>query len=283
MELHFTKMQGCGNDYVYSSTLSQPITDYSHLAKTLSDRHFGIGGDGVIFVCPSEIADVRMRMFNEDGSEGKMCGNGVRCVAKFAYDHHLVSGDTVKVETLSGIKTVKLSFDGEQVVGAIVDMGKAILKPALIPVDTKLERFINETYSFGDQEYTISCVGMGNPHCVTFVPDVDSLELNTIGPLFEHSELFPERVNTEFVELIDPTHLKMRVWERGSGETYACGTGACASVVAAVENGYCAKGSEITVSLRGGDLKITYTDDTVIMEGPAVTVFNGTCQHNQHF
>lgn len=278
MELRFTKMHGCGNDYVYISTFSQSVDDFSLLAKTLSDRHFGIGGDGVIFVCPSAVADVQMRMFNEDGSEGKMCGNGVRCVAKFAYDHHLVAGDTVKVETLSGIKEVKLSFDGGRVVGAVVDMGKAFLLPCEIPVFAKGDKLIDEAFSFGDTEYRISCVGMGNPHCVTFVDDVDSLNLSSIGPLFEHAEMFPEQVNTEFVQVIDDTHLRMRVWERGSGETFACGTGACASVVAAVENGYCSKGTPVTVSLLGGDLIIVYRDNCVTMEGPAATVFEGVCQ-----
>ena len=180
MELQFTKMQGCGNDYVYISTFTQNISDFSKAARTLSDRHFGIGGDGVIFVCPSELADVRMRMFNEDGSEGKMCGNGIRCVAKYAYDHHLVSGDLVRVETLSGIKTVKLVFDNDSVVGAVVDMGKAILEPSLIPVATTEKKLINVPYRFGECEYYISCVGMGNPHCVTFVFDVDSLDLESI-------------------------------------------------------------------------------------------------------
>ena len=278
MDLHFTKMHGCGNDYVYISTFSQKIDDFSHLAKVLSNRHFGIGGDGVIYICPSTCGDVQMRMFNEDGSEGKMCGNGVRCVAKFAYDHDLVSGDTVKVETLSGIKKVKLSFDEKRVTGATVDMGRAILEPSAIPVLLSGNRVIDVPYTFGDKEYQISCVGMGNPHCVTFVDDVDVIDLPVVGPAFEHAVIFPERVNTEFVQVVDPLHLKMRVWERGSGETFACGTGACACVVAAVENGHCPKDTPITVSLRGGDLTITYTDTAVMMEGPAVTVFEGVCQ-----
>ena len=278
MELRFTKMHGCGNDYVYISTFSQTVDNFSFLAKTLSDRHFGIGGDGVIFICPSEVADVQMRMFNEDGSEGKMCGNGVRCVAKFAYDHGLVSGDAVRVETLSGIKEVKLSFEDECVVGAVVDMGQAILTPGAIPVSFDGERLIDVPYVFGGIEYRISCVGMGNPHCVTFVEDVEQVDLSAIGPIFERAEMFPERVNTEFVQVIDSTHLKMRVWERGSGETFACGTGACACVVAAVENGYCPKGMPIKVSLRGGDLIITYRDDVVLMEGPAVAVYEGVCR-----
>lgn len=277
MELHFTKMHGCGNDYVYISTFTQPINDFSTLAKLLSDRHFGIGGDGVIYICPSQIADVQMRMFNEDGSEGKMCGNGVRCVAKYAYDHNLVSTPTVTVETLSGIKTVSLSFDKDRVVGATVDMGKALLAPDKIPVALQGDRIVDQSFFLEEKEYRITCVGMGNPHCVTFVDNVNILNLAALGPAFEHAPIFPERVNTEFVQLLDRTHLKMRVWERGSGETFACGTGACASVVAAVENGFCDKGAPVTVSLLGGDLKITYTDESVLMEGPAVTVFEGVC------
>ena len=277
MKLNFTKMQGCGNDYVYISTFDQKIEDMSAVAKKLSDRHFGIGGDGVIFVCPSDVADGRMRMFNEDGSEGKMCGNGVRCVAKFLYDHQLACKKSLSVETLSGIKTIELTMDGEEVVGATVNMGQAKTAPAAIPVLLPGDEIIDRLINIGGTDYRITCISMGNPHCVVFTDDVKNFPLSSVGPLFEHSELFPESVNTEFVRLIDETHLEMRVWERGSGETLACGTGACASVAAAVKNGYCKKDVPVTVSLLGGDLRIIYSDHYVMMEGPAKTVFEGVC------
>ncbi len=277
MQIHFTKMQGCGNDYVYVSTFDQQIDDLSAFAKRWSDRHFGIGGDGVIFICPSNVADAQMRMFNEDGSEGKMCGNGIRCVAKFVYDHNFAKKDVVKIETLSGIKTIRLLFENGEVVGASVDMGKALLTPASVPVLLEGEKIIDHTLVIGDNDYQINCVSMGNPHCVIFVDEIHDLDLPLIGPLFEKNSVFPEQVNTEFVRLIDRTHLEMRVWERGSGETFACGTGACASVVAAVENGFCDKGVPVTVRLLGGELVISYTDERVIMNGPAKTVFEGIC------
>ena len=280
MELKFTKMQGCGNDYVYISTFDQTVEDLSSVAKKLSDRHFGIGGDGVIFVCPSDVADGKMRMFNEDGSEGRMCGNGVRCVAKFLYDHGLARKETLTVETLSGIKTITLTMESGEVVGATVDMGKTETNPSQIPVLLEGEEIINRPITVGDREYRITCVSMGNPHCVIFTDDVRSIPLEKIGPLFECNPLFPESVNTEFIRVIDRTHLEMRVWERGSGETLACGTGACASVVAAVKNGYCDKNTPITVTLLGGDLRIVYEDETVLMEGPARTVFEGTFDPN---
>ena len=280
MELKFTKMQGCGNDYVYISTFDQTVEDLSSVAKKLSDRHFGIGGDGVIFVCPSDVADGKMRMFNEDGSEGRMCGNGVRCVAKFLYDHGLARKETLTVETLSGIKTITLTMESGEVVGATVDMGKAETNPSQIPVLLEGEEILDCPITVGGREYRITCVSMGNPHCVIFTDDVRSIPLEKIGPLFERNPLFPESVNTEFIRVIDRTHLEMRVWERGSGETLACGTGACASVVAAVKNGYCDKNTPITVTLLGGDLRIVYGDETVLMEGPARTVFEGTCDPN---
>jgi len=277
MQIHFTKMQGCGNDYVYVSTFDQQIDDLSAFAKRWSDRHFGIGGDGVIFICSSNVADAQMRMFNEDGSEGKMCGNGIRCVAKFVYDHNIAKKDVVKIETLSGIKTIRLLFENGEVVGASVDMGKALLAPASVPVLLEGEKIIDHTLVIGDNDYQINCISMGNPHCVIFVDEIHDLDLPRIGPLFEKNSVFPEQVNTEFVRLIDRTHLEMRVWERGSGETFACGTGACASVVAAVENGFCDKGVPVTVRLLGGELIISYTDERVIMNGPAKTIFEGIC------
>ena len=276
-KLRFTKMHGISNDYVYISTFDQPEEDWEQLAIRLSDRRTGIGGDGIILVCPSEVADAKMRIFNADGSEGKMCGNGIRCVGKFVYDKGLVPADktTVTIDTLSGIKTLELTVRDGKVQSARVDMGAAILNPAAIPVKYEGETMINVPLEVDGKTWNVTAVSMGNPHCVTFVDDVDSLELEKIGPHFENHPIFPERVNTEFVKVIDDHTLQMRVWERGSGETWACGTGACATAVAACLNGYCQKGDDITVHLRGGDLVIRYTGDTVIMTGPASTVFEG--------
>lgn len=277
MELQFTKMHGCGNDYIYINTFQQTVPDFSTLAKKLSDRRFGIGGDGVIYICPSDRADACMRMFNEDGSEGKMCGNGIRCVAKYLYDQHLAHRNMLRIETLAGIKEVNLQIQGGEVVGATVDMGQAILTPSQVPVLLEGDAVIRRKVWFGENEYAITCVSMGNPHCVILVPDPDDVDLAAIGPTVEHAPIFPERVNTEFISVCDRHHLRMRVWERGSGETLACGTGACAAVAAAVVNGYCPKNEPITVSLRGGELQITYTDASVLLSGPAKTVFTGFC------
>ena len=276
-KLCFTKMHGISNDYVYISTFDQPEEDWEQLAIRLSDRRTGIGGDGIILVCPSEVADAKMRIFNADGSEGKMCGNGIRCVGKFVYDKGLVPADktTVTIDTLSGIKTLELTVRDGKVQSARVDMGAAILNPAAIPVQYDGDTMIDAPLEVNGKVWNVTAVSMGNPHCVTFVDDVDSLALEKIGPHFENHPAFPERVNTEFVKVIDDHTLQMRVWERGSGETWACGTGACATAVAACLNGYCKKGDDITVHLRGGDLVIRYTDDTVIMTGPASTVFEG--------
>lgn len=273
--LKFTKMHGCGNDYIYFNCFETPIANPEELAIKLSDRHKGVGGDGVILVCPSDIADAKMRMFNLDGSEGKMCGNGVRCVAKLVYDTGICRNETLKIETLSGIKTCKVTAENGKAVAVTVDMGRAILTPDDVPVKLDGEAVINREHEFADGRFNITCVSMGNPHCVIFGDDPDNLELEKIGPHFEHDEIFPEQVNTEFIQVIDDHTLKMRVWERGSGETMACGTGACASAVAAVLCGHCKKGEDILVHLRGGDLVINYTDDRVQMTGEAVTVFTG--------
>ena len=276
MKLRFTKMHGISNDYVYISTFDQDYDAREQLIR-LSDRRTGIGGDGVILVCPSDVADAKMRIFNADGSEGKMCGNGIRCVGKFVYDKGLVPADktTITIETLSGIKTLALTVEDGRVQSARVDMEAPILTPADIPVIYDGERMINAPLQADGKTWYVTAVSMGNPHCVTFVDDVDVLALEKIGPHFERHPAFPERVNTEFVKVIDDHTLQMRVWERGSGETWACGTGACATAVAACLNGYCQKGEDITVRLRGGDLVIRYTDETVIMTGPAATVFEG--------
>ena len=278
MKLSFTKMHGCGNDYVYFNCFSDEVPNPEKLAISLSDHHFGIGGDGIILICPSDVADAKMRMFNADGSEGKMCGNGIRCVGKYLYDYGMVDGKTqITVETLSGIKTLDLYPENGKVKTVRVDMGAAMLNPKDIPAYSDGERIVDGPLVIDEKVYHITCVSMGNPHCVVFVKeDVDSLDLERIGPKFENNPLFPERVNTEFVNILSDGTLKMRVWERGSGETWACGTGACAVGVTAVLSGLFKKGEDITVHLRGGDLVINYTDQTVLMTGPATTVFEGT-------
>ena len=277
MKLSFTKMHGCGNDYIYFNAFTQSIDNPEALSIRLSQRRKSIGGDGIILVCPSDRADAKMRIFNQDGSEAKMCGNGVRCVAKFVVDQGLVPGDreTVAIDTLSGVKQIRLLRKNGQVVGATVDMAQAILTPKEIPVLLDGDRVIGRPVEIGGKTWDVTCVSMGNPHCVVFVKDVDSLNLEELGPCFEKNPIFPEQVNTEFIRVLDPHTLQMRVWERGSGETWACGTGACAAAVAAVENGYCPKNEDITVHLVGGDLVIRYTEETVYMTGEAVTAFEG--------
>ena len=278
MKLDFTKMQGCGNDYIYFNCFEQEVTSPESLSVSLSDRHNGVGGDGVILICPSDVADARMRIFNLDGSEGKMCGNGIRCVGKYLYDHRMVDREDITVDTLSGVKKLKLFTENGKVTSVKVDMGPALLQPAAIPVRLDGEQAVDVPVTISGQPYRITCVSMGNPHCVVFCDNVDVLPLEKIGPLFENDPLFPERVNTEFVQVVDRATIKMRVWERGSGETWACGTGACAAAVASVLNGRCRKGADVTVKLRGGDLIIRYTDETVTMTGGAVTVFTGTVE-----
>ncbi len=275
MKLHFTKMHGCGNDYIYLNCFEQAVEHPGQLSISLSDRHFGIGGDGIVLICPSHVADAKMRMFNSDGSEGKMCGNAIRCVGKYLYDHGMVKSDSITIETLSGIKTLKLCLEDGRMCAARVNMGKAELNPAEIPVNLTGDAVINHPLVVENKEYAVTCVSMGNPHCVVFKKNITCLKLNQIGPKFENHPLFPQRINTEFVQMIDPCTLQMRVWERGSGETLACGTGACAAAVAAVENGYCKKNTDITVKLPGGELIIRYTDEAVYMTGPAAVVFEG--------
>ncbi len=275
IKLRFTKMQGCGNDYVYFNCFEQKIDNPEGLSVRFSDRRYGIGGDGVILICPSNKADAKMRIFNADGSEAQMCGNGIRCVGKYLFDHGMASGDTVRIDTLSGVKTLK-AYRHDGIVDVLrVDMGKAELTPSMIPVAINKNRVVDEPVTIAGVDYRITCVSMGNPHAVVFCNNVEKIDLEKLGPCFENSELFPERVNTEFVKIIDDHTVEMRVWERGSGETLACGTGACAVAVAAVENGYCRKNEPITVKLKGGDLIIEYTDDTVYMTGRADNVFEG--------
>ena len=268
-------MQGIGNDYIYFDCLETPFEDPSAAAVRLSDRHFGIGGDGIVLICPSAVADAKMRMFNADGSEGKMCGNAIRCVGKYLYDFRKTDKTQLKIETLSGIKTLFLSVADGETTSVRVDMGAPELAPKNIPVlsGTSFPVVGRETEIAGGK-YAITCVSMGNPHCVVF-SDPDAWEIEKTGPMFENAPIFPERTNTEFVKVLGKNELKMRVWERGSGETWACGTGACAAAVAAVLNGYAARNEDILVRLRGGELVIRWTEDTVYMTGPATHVFTG--------
>ena len=282
MKINFTKMHGIGNDYVYVDGFKQTIKNPNTFSKFISDRHFGIGADGLVMILPSKIADFKMRIFNADGSEAKMCGNATRCICKFVYEAGYTAQSTVTLETLSGIKYLKLNIQDNKVLSVEVNMGKAILIPKEIPVLSNLDYFINQPVTINDKTYGVTCVSMGNPHCVTYCDHVDVLPLEFIGPKFEFHSLFPDRINEEFVEIIDNTTLKMRVWERGSGETWACGTGACAVAVSSVLNGYCKQGEEITIKLRGGELKITYKENgTVLMKGPATKVFEGTIEYEE--
>lgn len=275
--MKFTKMHGCGNDYIYVNGFIEDCDDWGELSKRLSDRHFSVGGDGVIVILPSDIADFRMRMFNADGSEGKMCGNGSRCVAKYCYDKGLTDKTEFTLETLAGIKTLSLTVEGGVTKSVSVGMGKAGFAADKVPVIWDGGEVVNKKLLLSSGEWLITCVTMGNPHCVTFIDKSPrELDLERIGPEFENNAIFPERVNTEFIRVIDSHTLEMRVWERGSGETLACGTGACASVAAAVKNGYCAAGDEITVKLLGGDLHITCSEDyDITMRGPAEIAFEG--------
>ena len=282
--MKFTKMHGCGNDYVYVDCTKEVIPNISETAIRVSDRHFGIGSDGLILIKASDVADFEMDMYNADGSRGKMCGNGIRCVAKYVYDHGLTDKTTITVNTLSGIKTLQLTIEDGKVSKVRVDMGEPELIPAQVPVkasvlglaDDRREAIVAEPLEIKGRSYDITCVSMGNPHCITFIAeDVRDFPLEEVGPVFEKHELFPERVNTEFINVIDKDHLRMRVWERGSGETLACGTGACAVAVASYLNGF--TGRSVDIELLGGHLEVVYDEKTnhVFMTGPATEVFSG--------
>lgn len=269
-------MHGIGNDYIYVNCFEEKVDNPEKVSIYVSDRRKGIGSDGLVLIMPSDKADFRMRIFNADGSEAMMCGNATRCIGKYVYDKGLTDKTEITLETNSGIKYLTLFPENGKVEFVEVDMGKAILTPKDIPVNSDKERFISEPVEVDGKEYKITCVSMGNPHAIVYMDDIKDLELEKIGPSFENHKLFPDRINTEFIEVIDSHTLNMRVWERGSGETFACGTGACASVVASVLNGYCNHDEEVTVHLRGGDLKITWNSDgTVIMKGPAALICDG--------
>lgn len=274
MKLHFTKMEGLGNDYIYIDGINQKVPMDKEFITKISDRHFGIGSDGMIVILPSEKYDFKMRMFNLDGSEAMMCGNGIRCFAKFIYDHKLSDKHVLEIETKSGLRIVELLFDGDKCIGGKVNMGKPILTCKEIPCTYNKETMIDEEVEIDGVFYRLTTISMGNPHTVIFVDDLDSLDLKTIGPKFEHHELFPESVNTEFVKVIRDDYVKMRVWERGSGETMACGTGACAVMYASYLNNHTI--DKVTVELLGGCLEIEYVDETIMMSGPATNVFEGT-------
>lgn len=276
--MKFTKMHGCGNDYVYVNGFEEEVKDPSAVAIAVSDRHFGIGSDGLILILPSDVADFRMGMYNADGSEGKMCGNGVRCIAKYVYDHGMTDKTQISIETKGGIKYLDLHVENGKVSTVKVDMGEPILTTKDIPVEWKEEQMIGQPVEVDGRQYEMTCVSMGNPHAVVWVEDTNSLDLEKIGPDFEHHAMFPERVNTEFVQILNRSEVNMRVWERGSGETLACGTGACATAVACALNGKTE--DEVTIHLLGGDLLIQYdrASNHVYMTGPATTVFEGNIE-----
>ena len=273
--MKFTKMHGIGNDYVYVNCFKETVEHPSEMAIKVSDRHFGIGSDGLILIKPSEVADGKMEMYNADGSQGAMCGNGIRCVAKYMYDYGITDKTSISVETKSGIKYLDLTIKDGKVDTVKVNMGTPILKAVDIPVRSEKEQVIDEPVMVDGKEWKITCVSMGNPHAITYIDDVKNLEIEKIGPKFENHEIFPDRVNTEFVRVIDRNTVEMRVWERGSGETLACGTGACAVAVSSILNGLTEE--EVTVKLLGGDLKIFWDrkENLVYMTGPATTVFDG--------
>lgn len=273
----FTKMHGLGNDYVYMDAIHQKIDNESELARFVSDRHFGIGADGLILICKSDIADFKMKMFNQDGSEAEMCGNGIRCVGKFVYDKGLTNKTTLKIETLAGIKILKLNVNEGKVETVRVDMGEPILDPEKIPVISNENPVKNLKLIAHDKEFTFTCVSMGNPHAITVVDNTKNFDVEKYGKVLEVDGVFPNKTNVEFVEIMDKEHIKMRVWERGTGETLACGTGACATAVACNLNSLANR--HVFIELLGGILEIEWKDDNhVYMTGPAVTVFEGNIE-----
>ena len=278
--MRFTKMQGCGNDYVYVDGAKEiiPLEDKPQVVRRLSDRHFGIGGDGVIFINPAEEADFEMEMYNADGTRSEMCGNGIRCVAKFVYDKGLTDKTSLSIVSCGKIKYIDLTVEEGKVSLVKVNMGAPILKAEEVPVISQNEQVIDEVIVVEGKEYKITCVSMGNPHAIVFMDNVADLEIEKMGPYFENHERFPNRTNTEFFRIIDEHTVEMRVWERGTGETLACGTGACATVVACVLNGFTKE--EVTVKLLGGDLQIKWDreENLVYMTGPAEIVFEGEVQ-----
>jgi len=277
--LKFTKIQTCGNDYIYFNCLDyNKITDPESLSIRISDRHLGIGGDGMVLIEPSDIADASVSIYNPDGTLGGVCGNALRCVCKYLYDEGIIRKPEMHVEMCGAIIRMQVSTTGLKASSVMTDMGKAEFLPEKIPVKLDGKKIVGRPVGIGDKEYAITCLSLSNPYCVVFCDDVPDLDLEEIGPKFENAPIFPERVNTMFVLVLDETTLLARVWERGSGETQACGTGACAAAVAAVENGYCKRDTDITVKLLGGDLKINYNGDRILMTGSATKCFDGTIE-----
>ncbi len=275
MKIKFTKMHGCGNDYVYIDCMEKLLENPARLSTILSDRRKSIGGDGIILIEPSDCAEAKMRIFNKDGSEGKMCGNGIRCVAKYLFDKGLCKDPkSIKIETLSGVKTLEITENNGNEANVKVNMGKPSFKPSEIPVVANKEKLVSEPITIDGNKYEITCVSVGNPHCVIFLDEVYSANVREIGSQLSANTMFPEGVNVEFASVVDKNNITMRVWERGSGETLACGSGACATVIAAVENGFCEKGTDVTVHLRGGKLKVNYGEE-VFLIGNATKVFEG--------
>lgn len=275
MKIKFTKMHGCGNDYVYIDCMEKLLENPARLSTILSDRRKSIGGDGIILIEPSNCAEAKMRIFNKDGSEGKMCGNGIRCVAKYLFDKgHCKDPKSIKIETLSGVKTLEITENNGNEANVKVNMGKPSFKPSEIPVVANKEKLVSEPITIDGNRYEITCVSVGNPHCVIFLDEVYSANVREIGSQLSANTMFPEGVNVEFASVVDKNNITMRVWERGSGETLACGSGACATVIAAVENGFCEKGTDVTVHLRGGKLKVNYGEE-VFLIGNATKVFEG--------
>ncbi len=273
--MKFTKMQGCGNDYVYVNGFTEEIKDKPAFVRAVSDRHFGVGGDGAIFINPSDVADFEMEMYNADGSRSEMCGNGIRCVAKFVYDKGMTDQQQISIVSAGQIKYLDLDVKDGKVANVKVNMGAPILRAKDVPVISTMEESVDEPIVVQDKEYRMTCVSMGNPHAIVFMDDVANLEIEKIGPYFENHEVFPNRTNTEFVEVVDRSHVNMRVWERGTGETLACGTGCCATVVACVLNGL--TDTTVTVKVLGGEILIEWDREVnlVYMTGPATTVFEG--------
>ncbi len=273
--MKFTKMQGCGNDYVYVNGFTEKIADKPAFVKAVSDRHFGVGGDGAIFINPSEEADFEMEMYNADGTRAEMCGNGIRCVAKYVYDKGLTDKEQISIVSFGNVKYVDLYVKEGLVSSVRVNMGEPILEAEKVPVISAMKRSVDEPVTVNGKEYRMTCVSMGNPHAVVFMEDVANLDIASVGPLFENHQVFPNRTNTEFVEVVDRTHVNMRVWERGTGETLACGTGCCATVVAGVLNGLTEE--KVTVRVLGGEIEIQWDreENLVYMTGPAATVFEG--------
>ena len=278
-QLPFAKMQTCGNDYIFLENFNGEITCPESLCVTFCDRHYGVGADGIVLMERSRKADAKMIMYNADGSRGAMAGNALRCMAKYLYDNNIVRKDAMTIETDTGVKTVEVYTTNGKVTSATVDMGYATLDTTALHLNLPEKEIVGYPVTIGEKEYAITCVDMGNPHCVVFCPRVDGVDVEHVGPQFEHAPYFPDRVNTEFIRVVNKNTIKMRVWERGSGETLACGSGACAAVVAAVAGGHCSKGSDVTVKVRGGDLMVNYTDDKVTLTGDAKLVYMGQAEY----